>query len=82
MMEYRLLSWTTTNMMTYGVFYCQFYRYFLLMHCTTMIVRPVIENTVSSLKAAGVNPTGVHSRNSLWNGSQVTMIDFVDDEVS
>ncbi len=37
-----------------------------------------MEDAVSKLRRVGIEPTDVSTRNALWDGERVTIIDFVD----
>ncbi|TFK92907.1 hypothetical protein K466DRAFT_658932 [Polyporus arcularius HHB13444] len=41
----------------------------------------LVKNTVDCLRAVGIKPTDVSPRNIVYDGSRLTIIDFVDDEV-
>lgn len=41
----------------------------------------MVRSAVHAMRAAGIQPTDIGGHNSLWNGSHVTIVDFVDDEV-
>ncbi len=43
--------------------------------------RSLVKNTVDCLRAVGIKPTDVSPRNVVYDGSRLTIIDFVDDEV-
>ncbi|RPD52044.1 hypothetical protein L227DRAFT_618150 [Lentinus tigrinus ALCF2SS1-6] len=39
-----------------------------------------MESAVSRIREAGISPTDVGLHNAVWNGTRVTIIDFVDDD--
>ncbi|KAI0807938.1 hypothetical protein C8Q74DRAFT_1230150 [Fomes fomentarius] len=45
-------------------------------------MKPRIEEAVTQLRSAGIEPTDINSRNCVWDGDRLKIIDFVDSDVA
>ena len=58
----------------------QIFASFSLLLTVMILPRHSVNAAVAQLQAAGIQPTDVSMRNTVWDGRQLTIIDFVDDE--